>query len=110
MLILPRERNRWFQDAEGCWATSKREDEIIQMVIDWSEELAEIGSSETIASVAYDDSGVTRTGTANTTTTTTDKITGTGQTEVTVTTSGGYKLQRLVRFYSQEGAAASDYA
>jgi hypothetical protein len=104
--FLPLERNRWFRDRDGILSTTKREDEIVGMTIDWSRQLA---SGETISSVAYEDSGVTRTGTSATTTTTVDNVTGIGETEVTVTLSTGRKLQELVRFYDREGARAGDY-
>ncbi len=106
-VYLPLERSRYFRDADDVLSTSKREDEIIQLVLNWSDQLA---SSETISSVAYSSSGVTTSGTSNTTTTTTASITGTGETEITVMTSTSRKLQMVVRFYDAEGSRAGDYA
>lgn len=105
-VILPLERTRYFRDKDDVLSTTKREDEIVDLPLDWSERLL---SGETISSVAYDDSGVTRSNTSNTTTTTTDYVTGHGETEITVTLSTGRKLQELVRFYPQEGSIAGDY-
>lgn len=105
-VILPLERTRYFRDRDGVLATSKRYDEIVQLVLDWTDQLA---SGETVSSVAYEDSGVTRSSTSNTTTTSTTSVTGTGETEITVTTSAARKLQAVVRFYGAEGVRAGDY-
>ena len=102
------ERSRYFDDGDAM-ASSVREDEIVSIVIDWSNELARLPSGQTISSVAYEDSGITTSSPTNTTTTTTCKATGVGETEITVTTSGGYKLEKLVRHYPQSGAIAGDY-
>ena len=107
--MLQRRRRQDFRDDEDVLSYSKREDDVMSLVLDWTEDLALIGSTETIASVAYEDSGVTRSGTSNTTTTTTDKVTGLGETEITVTTNNSHKIQRLVRFYSSDGHRDSDY-
>lgn len=105
-VVLPLERSRYFTNEDGDLSTSKRSDEIVQLVLDWSDQLA---SGETISSVAYEDSGITRSSTSNTTTTTTTNVTGTGYTEVTVTLSTGRKLQLVVRYYDSEGPGPSDY-
>jgi hypothetical protein len=105
-VILPLERTRYFRDADGNLSYSKREDEIVQVVLDWSDQLA---SGETISSVAYEDHGVTRSGTSNTTTTSTTSVEKTGWFEVTATLSTSRKLQRVVVFYGEMGARASDY-
>lgn len=103
----PRNRFRYFRDDEGVLSATKREDEIIQLVLDWSRDLA---TGETIASVAYDSSGVTLSGTSSTATTSTCTVTGVGETEITATLSTGRKLQRVVRWYAENGAPAEDYA
>lgn len=105
-VYMPLERSRYFRDEDGALATTKREDEQLQLVIDWSDQLA---SGETISSVAYVDSGVTRSSTSNSTTTTTTTVTGIGETEVSVTTSAGRVLQQVARYYSPEGWRAGDY-
>jgi hypothetical protein len=104
---LPLERSRWFEDQDGAMATTMREDEIVPVIINWSNQLL---SGETVASVAYSDSGVTRTGTALATPQTTDYVTGIGETEITITTSLARKLQKVVRTYSETGGSSSDYA
>lgn len=104
---LPLVHNRWFEDLDQAMATTMREDEIIPCVINWGNLLA---SGETIASVAYTDSGLTRSGTALASPETTDNITGIGETEITCTTSTGRKLQKIVRTYSETGHRRLDYA
>ena len=105
-VILPLERTRYFRDADGNLATSKREDELLTVVLNWADQLA---SGETISSAAYEDFGVTRSSTSNTTTTTTTSVTKSGYFEVTVTLSTGRKLQQLVRFMATDVAVSSDY-
>lgn len=104
-VILPLERSRYFRDHDGLLSISKRSDEIVSLPIDWTDQL----SGETISSVAYVDSGVTRSSTSNTTTTSTTLVTGVGETEITTVTSGGRKLQMVVRFYDAEGVGVRDY-
>ena len=104
-VFMPLERSRYFRDTDGALATTKRQDEIVQLVINWTDYLA---SGETVSSVAYVDSGVTRSSSSATTTTSTTSVTGVGETEVTATLSTGRVLQQVVRFYGTDGAA-SDY-
>lgn len=99
-------RNAYFRDIDGIMATSKRIEEVVSLVLDWSDLLA---SGETISSVAYEDLGVTRSSTSNTTTTTTTKVTGTGSTIVKATLSTGRVLHREVRFYGVDGRVPGDY-
>jgi hypothetical protein len=102
----PRERQRWFTDEDGARATSKRLDETIEVTIDWSD----IIDGDIVASVAYSDSGVTRSLTSNTTSRTTTSVTGLGEFEVTVTLSSGRIAQQVRRFYdSAGGSGARDY-
>jgi hypothetical protein len=98
-VLVPLERSRYFSDQDGSLATVKREDEVLGLVIDWSDELG----ADTISSVAYADSGVVTSGKSSTTTTTTCSVSGTGEFEVTVTLASGRKLQRVVRFHAPEG-------
>ena len=102
----PTVRSRWFKDRDGIVSTSKRSDEIIGVVINWAPQLA---TGETISSVAYEDSGVTRTGVSNSTTTSTCNVTGIGYFIVTATLSTGRKLQDVRRFYDVCGANPEDY-
>jgi hypothetical protein len=96
----PLERNRWFVDEDGARATSKRYDEKIPAILDWTDQL----EGDTIAGTpTYEDRGVTRSSTSNTTTTTTTHVTGLGEFKVTVTTAAGLILQRIVRFYDASG-------
>jgi predicted RNA-binding protein (virulence factor B family) len=103
---MPLERTRYFADDEGVLSTTKREDEILQLVIDWTDQLS---SGETVSSVAYVDSGVTTSSASATTTTSTVTVTGIGETEITATLSNSRKLQRVVRFYAADGSRARDY-
>jgi hypothetical protein len=103
---MPLRRTRYFRDAYGNLTTSKREDEIVQVVLNWDPWLA---AGESISSVAYDDSGVTRSATTNTGSVTTTSVTGSGSFEVTVTLSTGRKLQQVVRFISTDTGVTSDY-
>jgi hypothetical protein len=107
-VYLKPKRNRYFHDKDGVLSTAKREDEIVPLIINWSDLIG----SATISDVSYDDSGVTRSSTSNTTTTTTTYVTDIGETEITVTLSTGEKVQMLVRFYEEEthdGIRESDY-
>jgi hypothetical protein len=99
------ERVRYFTDRDGVMSCAKRIDEVVPLIIDWTDVLG----SATISSVAYVDSGVTRSSTSNTTTTTTTYVTGSGETEITVTLSTGEVRQRLVRFPAKEQGSESDY-
>ena len=103
---MPLSRNRWFADSDGAMATTGREDEHVPCIIDWSGLLL---SGETVSSVAYVDSGVTRSSTSLATPVTTDYITGIGETEITVTTSASRKLQKVVRIYGESNQPVQDY-
>lgn len=102
----PLERNRWWDDGDA-YATTKREDEIVRWAHDWSDALQ---TSETVSSCAYDDDGVTRTNTSLASNVSSADVTGIGEFEVTATLSTGRKLQRVVRFYAQDGTRKTDYA
>ena len=104
-VFRPLERSRYFTDRDGILSTSKREDDVIQLVLDWTDELG----SDTISSVAYADSGVTTSAKSNTTTTTTCNVTKTGYTKITATLTNSRKLQKIVRFYQADGVRAVDY-
>lgn len=103
--ILPLERTRYFTDRDGELATSKRNDEIIQLSLDFTDQLA---TSETVSSVATVASGVTLSSASLATPVWTANVAGVGEVEVTATLSTGRKLQRVVRFYGTDGMA-SDY-
>lgn len=105
-LILPLERQRWFQDQDGVMSTSKRDAEIIAVGLDFTDELA---SAETVASVALVNMGLTSASGILATPVYTLTVSGTGEAEVTATLSTGRKLQRVLRFYGEEGGATSDY-
>ena len=106
-VYLPPQRVEYFRDGDDVLSRAKRTDEIVPLIIDWSDRIG----SATITAVAYEDSGVTRSSTSNTTTTTTTHVTGIGETEITVTLSTGDKQQMLARFYAEEGTEeTSDYS
>lgn len=102
----PTERTRYFPDEDGVMSTTKREDEILVLSIDWSDELT---SSEAVSSMAYSDSGVTTSGASLTGNVSTVTVTGIGEVEVTATLDSGSKLQRIYRFYDREGSITTDY-
>lgn len=104
-VILDLERSRYFQD-DGALATSKREDEILTLSLDWTDQLA---TGESVSSVAYEANGVTTSGAALTSPVSTITVTGTGWVEVTATLSTGRKLQKIVRFHEADGPKALDY-
>ena len=110
-VLLPLRRTRWFRDCDDVLATSKRSADVVELVIDWTDQLK---TGETVSAVAYVDSGVKRATTTNTTTTSSTNVTGIGETEVTASIVTAppvitRKLTQLVRFYDVEGAHASDY-
>lgn len=100
------QRNRWFKDEDGAKATTKREDEKISVVIDWSQSFA---SGESIEDVVYADSGVTRSSTSNNGSVTTTIVTGLGEFEITVTTDAGHTFQQVRRFYGPTGLPRKMY-
>lgn len=105
-ITLPLERARYARDAQDVLFTTKRPDEVIPLIIDWSSRMA-VGDTIT-GTPSYSDRGVTRSSTSNTTTTTTTLVTGTGETEVTIVTTAGQTHQELVRFYAPSGALRED--
>lgn len=103
---IPLERTRHFRDGDGNVCYSKRDDELLQVVLSWDAALA---PGESISSVAYEDHGVTRSDTSNNGSKTWTSVTGSGYFEVTVTLSTSRKLQRIIRFISTDGGEKSDY-
>mgnify|MGYP001590501062 CR=1 FL=1 len=105
-VILPLERTRYFPFRDGI-ATTKAVDDEIQLVLDWTDELA---SGETVSSAAYVDSGVTTSSKSVATPLTTCTVNKTGYTTVTVTLSTGRTRERRVYFISPHGGlGATDY-
>lgn len=100
----PTERVRYFRDRDGAWATTKTNDEIVQVSLDWTDGLA---TGETVSSVAYTASGPTTSGAALVSPVSTVTVTGTGDLEIAATLSTGRKLERTVRFYEPAGAPGS---
>lgn len=97
--FIPPVHVRYGYDADGAILCVKRLNEVVPLIIDWSDRIGSV----TISSVAYVDNGVTRTSTSNTTTTTTTYVNGIGETEITLTLSTGEIIQRVARFYEEEG-------
>lgn len=95
------ERVEYSVDEDGVYWTTKHEDEVLLLRIDWTNLLE---SGETVSSVAYDDdSGLTLSGEALATPVSTVTITGTGEVEVEATLSSGRLLRRDVRYYLPQG-------
>lgn len=103
--VAPLERQRYWQDQDGALATSKRKDDAVQIVWDFTDKLG----SATISSVAYADSGLTTSGKSNTTTAVTFTYTGIGETELTLTLSSSLKIIAVLRAYDVEGVRQRDY-
>ncbi len=104
-VFSPLERSRYFRDEDGALATTKRQDEVLKLTLDWTDDLA---SAETVSSAAYVDSGVTTSSKSVATPQTLVTVSGVGEFEITVTLSTGRKLQRVVRYYPTDGRI-SDY-
>lgn len=104
--VHPLRRRHNFTDDGGVESYTAREDEIRGWSHDWTDELA---SGETVSSAAYVDSGVTRSSVTLATPITSCNVTGLGEFEVTVTLSTGRSLQKIVRFYADDGHRSEDY-
>lgn len=105
----PRMVNRWHRwpDREGVIATLKREAEAESVTIDWTDALG----GETVSKSSWVGDGVTVSGAALSTTSTSANIAGTeGEATNTITTSGGRTLVRKLRFLAprDEFAAGRD--
>jgi hypothetical protein len=72
------------REGDALWVAYQREDDSLTYVLDYSNWLG----SETISSVTRVSSGTTVAGTANTTTTVTQRLKGAGYVDVEITTSG----------------------
>jgi len=101
----PLERQRYWQDQDGALSTSKRKDDAIQLVWNFTDKLG----GATISSVAYADSGLTTSAKSNTTTAVTFTYTGIGETKLTITLSSSLKLIATLRAYDTEGVRQKDY-
>lgn len=96
----------WFRDLDGIKSIVQHPDEKRTFSVDWTHSLA---SSETISSVAYDASGVTVSGAALSSPTSTITVEGSGGSlKITATLSTGRKLVDVRRFY-RDGPLARDY-
>lgn len=81
------------REGEACWSAYQREDDDLSYVIDYSNWLG----SETIASVARSPYGTTVAGTSNTTTTSTQRLKGSGFVDIKITTSGSQvRVDRII--------------
>jgi len=95
----------FFRDLDGVPTHVKRADEIIQVNLDFTADLA---GAETISSAAWEDSGITTSSRSLATPVATATVTGTnGETVVTATLSTGRKLQRKLRFVAPGDVGAS---
>src|SRR3990167_9583328 len=101
----PLERTRWFRDREGVLSTSKHRDDIVQVIIDMTDQLG----SDTVSSVAYTDSGLTTSAKSVASPLITFNITGIGETLLVVTLSNSRELNIKVRGYDVEGTRSADY-
>lgn len=103
----PLERNRWTVDGDGTVWTSKSEDEVLSVPIDWTDAL---DSGETVSSSSWAASGVTASGASLATPIATVKVSGTnGSLTNTVVTSAGRTLERVRKFVAPMSRGADDY-
>ncbi|MEM6533137.1 MAG: hypothetical protein AAF654_10960 [Myxococcota bacterium] len=106
-LRLPARRpgGRWHQDIDGYWTAVKDYDSEEDFTLDWTDELG----TDTIASVAVEEHGVT-VATTNTETTTTHRVgQSDGHAVVRVTTAAGEKLVARLRFRDRNRRGYNDY-
>lgn len=109
MLRLPPKRNEWFRDRDGVWARQKMQDEVLTDEVSFADELA---SGETISSFSWvDTSGPSISGDAinGTSDGITFTVTDSGDTTLSVVTSGGRTLRRELRWIGTDTTALSDY-
>lgn len=100
---------RWFRDYDGAIATTKRNDELVKVTLDWTDLLA---SGETVSSAAYTDSGVTRSSTSVSTPQTITSVTGLGEFKIVMTSSASRTPEVVIRFYDSAAGRTMvrDYA
>lgn len=104
--VPARGQNRYFRYRDG-WATTKAEDDDVQLRWDLTDELA---SSETVSSAAYKDHGVTTSSKSVSSPVVITTITGWGYTIITATLSTGRTLERKFYYLAHDGAPmVSDY-
>lgn len=96
-----RQRNRWWRDEDGAWATSVYDEtEDIRVVWDLTDYLA---SAETVSSAAYEDNGITTSSKSVSTPQVIFTATGIGETKITATLSTGREAVRTFRVYQETG-------
>lgn len=105
-VILPLSRRRHFIDRNGELSYSKRYDEKLEVRLDFTDRLK---SGESVSSMAYEDSGVTRSNTALASNVASFDATGLGYTIATATLSSGRILELAVNFYDSSGTQLGDY-
>lgn len=103
-----RQRNRWWRDEDGAWATTVHDSDE-DVLVNWSL-IDYLASAETVSSAAYDDSGVTTSGKSVSSPVVIFTITGIGETKVTATLSTGREHVGRFRIYQESGILrARDY-
>lgn len=101
-----RGHNRYFRYLDG-WATTKAQDDEVQLRWDLTDELA---SSETVSSASDSPSGVTVSSASASTPVVIRTISGLGYDKITATLSTGRTLERVFYFLSRDSAPMpSDY-
>ena len=106
-LIVQPEEGEWFADDDRIMSTTKREDEKKTYTWDYTQWLA--SKSNTIASVAFDASGVTVESSSNTTTTVTAQISGVGSLEITLTLSSPADEDEFFYCFYSSDTRSDDY-
>lgn len=97
-------------DKDGWLTFTKREDDTVKYTFDLTEDLAEIGSSETISSATWTESGPTVSGEGTSNTTFYATVTKSGTAKVVVVTSSSYELVYRLRWISTDTASRTrDY-
>lgn len=106
-LRLTKRRVEGYLDRDGIHTYQQVNDETKPYTVDYS---GDLGSGETISTSAWDTSGLSSSGAANTSTTTSITITGTNaEIENTVTTSTGRTLERKFRLEDARLPYTTDY-
>lgn len=103
----PIERTRYSVDTDGADVSTKRYDEILSYEWDLARE-GLLHQGESVTDFTFVDSGVVRTGVAETPTSVSFNAERVGEVEITATTSHTRTHQRVVRWYGAD-REARDY-
>ena len=100
-------RNAWYRDRENVITRAKLSDEVFELVIKWARRLG--GYEISGSNVTWIVTGPTITSTTNTATSTRCMVSGLGEVEVQVVTTGGETLIERRRFVAPPFNQHVDY-